>query len=152
MTADGVALSAPKVALRVIGPKGAEPLEVAAESSVQGRFAGSLSPTAAGDYRVSYEPGGGLPAVEAWFHVHASSEELRNPSVDFAALDLLASTTGGRVVHADELAELLKSIGGEAKRVEVHREASVWDNAFTLGLIVVLYSLDVGLRRLAGLS
>lgn len=152
MTAAGVALGAPKVALRVIGPGGAMPLEVAAETTGQGRFAGTLAPTTPGDYRVAYEPGNGLPPVEARFRVHASSEELRNPSVDSAALDLLANTTGGRVVHADELAGLLKSIGGEAKRVEVHREASVWDNAFTLGLIVVLYSLDVGLRRLAGLS
>jgi hypothetical protein len=34
----------------------------------------------------------------------------------------------------------------------LHREASLWDNWLMLTLLVVIYSIDVGLRRLSGLS
>ena len=149
---DGSPRPDPKIALRLIGPNGAEPLEVAADPSARGRFSGGAAPVAPGDYRVAFDPGGGLPPVEARFRVLAATEELRNPSADPSALSLLAATTGGRVVFADELGGLAKEIKGETKRQEVHREASVWDNGLMLGLLVVLYSLDVGLRRLAGLS
>jgi len=34
----------------------------------------------------------------------------------------------------------------------MHSEKTLWDNAWLLGLLIFLYSLDVGLRRLMGLS
>jgi len=40
----------------------------------------------------------------------------------------------------------------ESKRTRLLREATLWDNWLMLLLLVFLYSLDVGLRRLTGLS
>ena len=40
----------------------------------------------------------------------------------------------------------------EAELRELHHEATVWDNWFTLLALMLIYSVDVGLRRLAGLS
>ena len=35
---------------------------------------------------------------------------------------------------------------------ELHREATVWDNWLILVILILLYSIDVGIRRLIGLS
>ena len=36
--------------------------------------------------------------------------------------------------------------------IELHREATIWDNWITLAMLVFLYCVDVGVRRLMGLS
>lgn len=79
-------------------------------------------------------------------------EELRQPTVDRAALDLVASASGGRMVELPDLAGIVDDMQGETKQIALHREATMWDNWLVLVLLVTVYSLDVGLRRLAGLS
>ena len=81
-----------------------------------------------------------------------SSEELRDPNLNRPMLEMLASTTGGKVVALSDLKSLVEQFKGEPMLVEVHREASIWDNWFTLVLITLIYAVDVGLRRLSGLS
>jgi len=56
------------------------------------------------------------------------------------------------VVELADLATIPAQLKGEPKITPVHREASVWDNWLMLVLLVVLYALDVGLRRLTGLA
>jgi hypothetical protein len=65
---------------------------------------------------------------------------------------MLASTTGGKVIALSDLKSLPEQFQGEPMLIEVHRDASVWDTWFTLVLITFIYAVDVGLRRLSGLS
>jgi hypothetical protein len=90
--------------------------------------------------------------VEARLRVSASPEEMRRPNVDRATLELLASTTRGQLVELPDLATIAEKLRGEVKHTQLRREASVWDNWLTLAVLVFLYTLDVGLRRLMGLS
>jgi hypothetical protein len=68
------------------------------------------------------------------------------------ALDLLATTSGGMMVELADLPTIGDKLGGEARFTERHREKSLWDNWLTLAILITLYTLDVGLRRLLGLS
>jgi hypothetical protein len=56
------------------------------------------------------------------------------------------------MVELPDLSSIADKLAGEAKFTELHREASLWDNWITLALLITLYCLDVGLRRLMGLS
>ncbi len=80
------------------------------------------------------------------------SEELRNPNVNRPALESVAAASLGKLVELGDLATIPPLLKGEARLEEVHREASLWDNGLILVLVMILYSLDVALRRLAGLS
>ena len=84
--------------------------------------------------------------------VAGSQRELLHASMDYALLDELAQTTGGRVLAANELSQIESLI--EATPTQVRRvvEAEAWDNWLTLVVLVGLYCLDVGVRRVLGLT
>ena len=84
--------------------------------------------------------------------VQASPQELRHPNVNRTTLEMLATTSRGQLVELPDLAVIPERLKGESRFSEMHREATIWDNWLTLALLVFLYCLDVGLRRLAGLS
>jgi hypothetical protein len=64
----------------------------------------------------------------------------------------LASATGGATVELPDLASISEMLKGEAEFRELHREATIWDNWLTLLIVMMTYSVDVGIRRLMGLS
>lgn len=135
-----------------LGTSGSEMVEVVADKAVPGRYTGKFTPKETGEHRLLYQPSDSPTNVEAKLRVMPSSEELRDPNLNRPLLEMLASTTGGKVVALHELKSLPEHFQGEPLLVEVHREASVWDNWFTLLLITLIYAVDVGLRRLSGLS
>ena len=124
----------------------AEIVEMVADKAMLGRYTGKYVPEQPGNYRVVYEPGDGDP-VEAYMHVWASTEELRRPNVDRDALAQI-----GTIIEPKDLASITGEFKGEPKTISLHREASIWDNWVVLTLLIVIYSVDVGLRRLSGLS
>ena len=93
-----------------------------------------------------------------YIQVGAASSRLTNedctPYTVHYAYDTiaLANGTGGRLVELPDLASIPPTLKGESKLAQVHREATLWDNWLTLVVVMFLYSLDVALRRLAGLS
>ncbi|HVX61695.1 MAG TPA: hypothetical protein VHC19_13865, partial [Pirellulales bacterium] len=147
-TADGAPRQEPTLSLLLEhGDEKPETLEMTADPSVRGRYTGKFTPQSVGDFRFVFEPGESLDAVEARMHVSPSTEELRRPNVNAPALAQL-----GKIVAIDELPSISDQLQGEPKLVSLASEASIWDNWLVLGLLIFIYSLDVGLRRLAGLS
>jgi hypothetical protein len=149
---DGSPRTEPTQAVQIQGGGSATTIELIADPAVQGRYTGKFTPAAAGEYRVAFNPTGASDPVEARLRVSVAPEELRQPNVNRPALEQWAAASGGRMVELPELASIADSLQGEARRVEFHREASLWDNWLTLAILIFLYSLDVGLRRLVGLS
>lgn len=147
-TPEGVARQERKLSVS-IWREGAAPqaLELASDPSTPGRYTGRFVPDGVGSYRVQFDPGGGQASVEARLHVAAATGELRQPDINLAVLESL-----GQVVRLTELDRLASLLRGEAERTELHREASLWDNWLVLLVLIVVYSVDVGLRRLSGLS
>ena len=122
-------------------------LEMTADKLVPGRYLGQFTPQSVGDFRFVFEPGESLDAVAAPLTVSPSTAELRRPNVNASALAQL-----GKLVKLDQLGTIGEQLAGEPKLVSLHSEASIWDNWLMLCLLALIYSFDVGLRRLAGLS
>lgn len=135
------------LSLRVEQGGGESSLEMTADKLTPGRYLGQFTAEVAGDYRFVFEPGESLDAVAAPLHVSPSTAELRRPNVNVSALSQL-----GKLVKLDQLRSISDQLAGEPKLVSLHSEASIWDNWLMLCLLAFIYSLDVGLRRLAGLS
>jgi hypothetical protein len=152
VTPDGTPRTDPKLAVQVLSGGGVNALELTADATVKGRYTGTFPLREVGEYRVTYAPGGEAPPVEAKVRVTSASEELRHPNVNRPALELLAGTSGGQMVELPDLATIPPRLKGEPRPTEFHREATLWDNWLVLAVLVTLYSLDVGLRRLRGLS
>lgn len=142
----------PRLTVRVTGPSGDITLDLDADPTHPGKYIGQITPREEGAYVLRYEPRDGREPVQAEIRVMAAPEELRRPGVDRQSLEMLANATDGRLLELGDFPKLPELLKGEPQLVEIHREQSVWDNWFVLSLIVLLYSIDVGIRRLVGLS
>ncbi|HEV3343621.1 MAG TPA: vWA domain-containing protein [Pirellulales bacterium] len=152
--ADGAARTDPTILLRVeregaTAAEGApaETVEMVADKATLGRYTGKYVPHETGNYRVVYEPGSGANKVEAYLHVRPSTEELRRPSVDRDALAQI-----GTIKEPKDLASITGELKGEPKTISLKKEEPIWDNWLILTVLICIYSIDVGLRRLSGLS
>jgi hypothetical protein len=129
-----------------------QPVELSSGTGTRGAYAGTWDAGPAGEYTVLFDAGGRQGMVAARVLVAESSEERRRPAVDRATLDAMAAATGGRVVALSEIGNLAGMLKGGVTLQAVHRERTVWDNWFVLVLLALIYSVDVGLRRLSGMA
>jgi hypothetical protein len=127
-------------------------LDMMPVQGVAGCYRATFSSPEPGNYRVIFDAAGGQRRIEAPLQILSASEEFRNPNVNRLALQALTAGSGGRLLELHELSSLPERLKGSSKVLSIHREASLWDNWLVLVLIICLYSVDVGLRRLAGLS
>lgn len=141
-----------KLLISLTGPEKPSKIEVKADGAIKGRYTGRFTPKVAGNYRVAYEPDGGEESVEARVRVITAADEMRHPNLNRTALESISNSSGGQIVELTDLASIPDKLKGEVRTSHLYREASVWDNWLTLMLLVVVYSIDVGLRRLVGLS
>lgn len=149
---DGTPRDQPTLTVRLTGAGTTRMIDLTADPSVKGRYTGKAVIPAAGDYQATFEPGPGADPVDLHFRVLEASEELRHPEVNRPALRAMAGASGGDLVELPELAGIPDRLKGETRRVPLHREQTIWDNWLTLAALILVYSLDVGLRRLAGLA
>jgi hypothetical protein len=149
---DGAPKTEPTQSVQVQGGGAAQAIEMAADPAMKGRYLGKYLPAQAGEYRFIFAPGGKAEPAEARLRVAVAPEELRQPNVNRIAMEQLASAPGGKLVELPDLAGITEYLQGDSKFTELHREASLWDNGLVLGLLIFLYCIDVGLRRLLGLS
>jgi len=149
--ADGTPVIRKSLVVNLAGPGAPRPLELTADPELKGRYTGKFSAETAGDYRLSFESEG-AEKVETQFRVSGSAEEFRHPNVNRADLQKLAEGSGGKLIELPDLAVIPDLLRGEPRLSRVHREMTLWDNLLMLAVLVFVYSLDVGLRRLAGVS
>ncbi|MBC8356286.1 MAG: hypothetical protein H8E66_30270 [Planctomycetes bacterium] len=149
--AEGIPLTMPTRELALLLPGSRETLELTADKAREGRYTGSFTPGTPGVHRLAYQPPDGGAAVEATLQVLTAPEEFRHPNVNRPTLELLTSATGGEVLKLNELATIADKIEGKAELKSLHREATLWDNWLTLAVLICVYSLDVGIRRVMGL-
>jgi hypothetical protein len=150
--ADGTPRTDPKLIVSITRAGESQALSLDAAPTTKGRYTGRFTPKAEGIHKIQFDPGGGQDPVEAEIRVSIAPEELRRPNLDRPALELLASHSGGQLIELADLGKIPEKLKGEPKLIELHREETIWDNWFTLSLLVLVYSVDVGIRRLLGLS
>lgn len=148
---EGNPLATPTREVALLMPGSRNTIELRADKSKEGLYTGSFVPEQTGVHRLAYQPPDGGPAVEATVQVLIAPEEYRHPNVNRPTLELLASATGGEVLKLSQLNTIADKIEGKEELKSLHREATLWDNWLTLALLICVYSLDVGIRRVMGL-
>lgn len=148
--ADGNALDVPEATLSLSGDDFVDTLSLL-NTGEPGRFKGTWTPDKQDQFVMSYTDGLGRRVTGA-VHVIGSTRELRHPTVDRDSLALLGETTGGGMLELTELEDLPDLLTGEpTTRIQSH-EDDAWDNWLILMLLVSVYCVDVGIRRLMGLT
>ena len=147
---NGTPVKMPTRQITLLGPSERQTIELTEDKAREGRYIGTFTPNMAGVHRLVYDPPDVEP-VEATLQVLTSPEEFRHPNVNRPALELIAKSTGGEVVKLSELGSIPPKLKGETELQSLHREATIWDNWLTLSVLIVVYSVDVGIRRLMGL-
>ncbi len=149
--AEGNPLTTPTREVALLIPGSRDTIELMADKSKAGRYVGSFTLDKPGLHRLAYQPPDGGAAVEATLQVLIAPEEFRHPNVNRPTLELLASATAGEVLKLSELDTIADKIEGKVELKSLHREATLWDNWLTLFLLICVYSVDVGMRRVMGL-
>lgn len=150
--ADGSPRTDARLEITAAGPEGNESVELIPDVAREGRYTGRFAPKQVGEHRLLYQPSPEAKPIEAKLRVIPSAVELRDPNVNRPFLENLAQATGGKLLRMNELLDVPQLLAGKPQLVEIHREATIWDNWLTLLLLVIVYSVDVGIRRLMGLS
>ncbi|MCC6580702.1 MAG: hypothetical protein IT440_09685 [Phycisphaeraceae bacterium] len=91
-------------------------------------------------------------AVSATLLVRGTTRELRQPAVDRDMLARLGNVTGGGMLELPQLHELPGKLVGQPQTITRQQEDEIWDNWLVLVLLVGLYCVDVGVRRVLGLT
>ena len=152
-TADGSPRPDPTLTVQLQNGSEVGVVEMTADPDVKGRYTGKFTPKNPGEYRLTYTPDGQAAPVEARLPVAAAPDELKRPNLNRAALEQLAVDSHGKLVEVYNLNSLGDDLKEETTQIQRSPPpASLWDNWLTLTILVCLYSLDVGLRRLRGLS
>jgi len=128
-----------------------------------GLYTGTFTPEAPGRYEVRHLSGAdGEPELVGELVVDTPRRERSTVSVDREGLRSLADLTGGDMVEIESFSSIpyrlderfaAASPGEPAGAERQSRlEDDVWDTWPVLALLVTLYCIDVGIRRLSGLS
>jgi len=123
------------------------PLELtAAERS--GLYRGTYAPERAGRHIVAAVSAAG--SLSADLIVTTSSRELARTAVDRPGLRALADLTGGAVLEPEAFSTLPYRLAEATVEASRTLEDDVWDTWPVLVLLVGLYCVDIGIRRLSG--
>jgi hypothetical protein len=113
------------------------------------RYVGRTKNSKEGVYTTTYVHA--EPQASVDFAVLEGSEEFQHPEVNREALDALASATNGAVVGLHELDKIPPLLKGETSFRPLRKQQELWDQWFILAAAILLYCIDVGLRRWMGL-
>jgi hypothetical protein len=147
---EGVPLADRRVIVSIVAAGQAETMTLD-RTDVTGHYRGTWTPRKVDVYRVEYTDARD-EAVAAFFQAASSGREMTHPTVDRDMLGNLADAAGGALLELHRIADLPARLRGEPVTQSLTHEEELWDNWFTLLLLVGLYCADVGIRRMLGLT
>ena len=152
--ADGKTRDEEKLIVAVNGPGGSKSISLQQDSRRPGLYRGSFLPAEAGKHAVTFTPptGDAEQGAEALLNVMIAPEEFRQPQLNRATLEGLSQATGGSLIPLDQLGSLERRLTGTTLSTTRQDQATLWDNWLVLVILVLVYSIDVGIHRLMGLS
>ncbi|MDA1039489.1 MAG: hypothetical protein O3A37_04265 [Planctomycetota bacterium] len=113
-----------------------------------GLYRGAYTPESVGRHGLAASSAAGQLAADLM--VAASSRELARTAVDRGALRTLADLTGGAVLEPDAFSTLPYRLTEATVETNRTLEDDVWDTWPVLVLLVGMYCVDIGIRRLSG--
>ena len=114
-----------------------------------GLYAGTFIPEAAGGHAVG---SAAHPDATGEIVVAEPSRERAQPGVDRGALEAIADVSGGALVELGDFASLPQRLADTSVETKMTYEDDLWDTWPVLVLLVGLFCVDVGIRRLSGSS
>lgn len=114
-----------------------------------GYYAGSFTPEATGRHVVRHGEAGKLGGEVL---VSEPVRERAQPGVDRESLQSLADMSGGAVLEIGEFSSLPYRLAAKSIETRASLEDEIWDTWPVLVLLVGLFCLDVGIRRISGSS
>ncbi len=149
---EAFAPSAVDPSVTVTDDRGARESVALSRDEERGAWSASFVPAAVGRYTAELDGPGGQP-LRTRFVAYEENFELSEVAVDVAYLRSLCEASGGRLLEADGLGKLVRTlaqpaVAGDAETVT----RSIWDRAGWFYLIVGLLALDWFLRRRWGLT
>jgi uncharacterized membrane protein len=146
------------VAVRITGPDGRlQELRASAEDNDRqdpALFAARFTPSQPGVYRVSVSVQRGRKetgSATSALLVGGADAEMSDPRLNMALLDRLASGTGGRIIPADRMPDLVGALHAATPAAAIAVQKDLWHNAWSLVLIIGLLTTEWLLRRRWGL-
>jgi hypothetical protein len=115
-----------------------------------GLYAGTFTPDSAGRHGVRH--GADAAGLSAECVVSEPSRERAQAGVDREALRSLADLSGGEVIEMAEFSKIPSKLKKTVVEARTSLEDEIWDTWPVLLLLLSLYCLDVGIRRLSGSS
>ena len=131
-----------------------QPLTFRRVVSPAGRFTSTFRPERAGLYHVRAEAaraGSPLGGSDRWIYVGGGDREFGDPRLNEGFLRRAARESGGRYVRASDAARLMAWLQEAARQNTAPVPADLWDKPWVLGVLVLLLSVEWGLRRRWGL-
>ncbi len=139
-------LIAEDVPVQVQGPKGTTlELRLKPLASGEGRYRGTFRPTATGTWAVTAMSGDGA-GKPVTFEVRRSRLESLGP-MDHSGLQRLAKAAGGEFILPNLLAEQVAKIPSRSRTSVYAFPYPLWDNWFSLALVVFFLTLEWILRK-----
>ena len=127
--------------------------ELLARAVGEGRYTAEFLPDQPGDHEIAVtamDRSRLLGKSTAYFTMGEYSTELTNVRLQTSVLGGLAEASGGIFMRADSLAPL-NSLTGDSQRITSVDEKSLWNNPFTLLLIILLFGLEWFIRKRKGM-
>jgi len=120
-----------------------------------GEYSGVFGSPAAGKYNYTaraFMQSDTLGIAHGSFIVESFSLEMENPSANYALMEQIATITGGQSFTADNFSEFLDNLKLNLKRADVFSEYRLTGNKYLLILIILLFTLEWGIRKFSQLA
>ena len=144
------------VDVRISGPDGRQhQLRAAAEGkdgADSALFSATFTPAGPGLHRVSVSATArSSPSAASAFLIGGADVEMTDPRLNAASLERIASSTGGRLLAADDVDALVSALRAATPAAALSIRTDLWHNAWSFVLVIGLLVAEWVLRRRWGL-
>lgn len=119
-------------------------------SAQAGKYSGTYGSPAAGEYNYTgyaIWEGDTVGVSDGRFIIESFSLEMENSSANFSLMQQIASITGGKSYTVDNFSEFKNDLKLNIKTANIFREFTLTGNTYILILIILLFTLEWGIRK-----
>jgi len=120
-----------------------------------GEYSGIFGSPAAGKYDFTaraFIQSDTLGTARGSFIVESFSLEMENPSANYALMEQIATITGGMCFTSENFSEFSQNLKLNLKRSDVFSEYRLTGNKYLLIIIILLFTLEWGIRKFSQLA
>lgn len=147
-------ISGARIKVMVIDSLGTE-RELLLTGQAPGRYAGDFGSPAPGKYRfkaIGFVEGDTIARADGSFLVETLSLEMENPSANYGLMEQVTTITGGKSYTPETFSQFSQDLKMKTKKSEVFSEYRLTGNIYILLIIILLFTLEWGIRKFSQLA